>query len=271
VSARALIRVSAASAVAVVFAYPLLWMALTSFKTEAEVDASGWSPPSRLYLGNFEEVFEQGDFLRYYANSVAVCGVSVTCAVLMAASAAYAFARAQFRGKEVLFGLLLAGMMLPVHVTLVPLYRLTDAVGIRGTALALLGPYISFALPVSTFILRAFFEALPREVEDAARVDGCGAAGVFWRVALPLASPALATVFIFNFVNMWNEFAFALVLTDGLGATLPVGIWKVSSNFGANVPAVTAGLSVAVVPGLVLYFLAQRRIVRGITAGALSG
>jgi raffinose/stachyose/melibiose transport system permease protein len=258
---------------AVLFGYPLVWMVLTSFKTVPEVEAGAWSLPGRLQLDNYRLVFaaREGRFGRYYLNSAVVSGVSVTLGCLAAAAAAYAFARMRFRGKEVLFFVLLGGMMIPVHVTLVPLYHLSVWLGVRQTVLALIGPYIGFALPVSVFILRGFFEALPREVEDAARLDGCGPAGVFWRVALPLAAPALATVVVLNFVYMWNEFVFALTLTGGASTTLPVGIWQVSSNFGAHVPAVTTGLTVGVVPGLVVYFLAQRHIVRGMTAGALSG
>jgi len=272
-SVRGAVRLSIAASVAVLFGYPLLWMGLTSLKTQAEVEASGWSLPSGFHTGNYAKVFrfEEGDFARYYLNSAAACGASVLIVCLAAAAAAYAFARMRFRGKEALFLLLLGGMMIPVHVTLVPLYVLMDWLGLRGTVPALVGPYVAFALPVSVFILRGFFEALPQEMEDAARLDGCGAVGAFWRVALPLSAPALATVFILNFVNMWNEFAFALVLTGGGATTLPVGIWHVSSNFGADIPAVTAGLTVGVLPGLVVYFVAQRHIVRGMTAGALSG
>ena len=272
-SAKTGIRLSIAVALAALFGYPLFWMAATSLKTASEVEAGAWSLPSRLYTGNYREVFgiEEGNFARYYVNSAVVCGISVVTACLLAAAAAYGFARTQFRGKEALFLLLLGGMMIPIHVTLVPLYRLMDWVGLRGTVFALIGPYVAFALPVSIFILRVFFEALPRDMEDAARLDGCSAVGAFWRIALPLSAPALATVFIFNFVQMWNEFAFALTLAGGRSTTLPVGIWHVSGNFGSNIPAVTAGLTAGVLPGLIVYFFAQRHIVRGMTAGALSG
>ncbi len=272
-SAKTAIRVSAAAVFAVFFGYPLLWMGLTSLKTEADVHRSAWAAPSSPHLGNYAQVLgvREGRFALFYLNSAVVCGVSVLVTCVVSAAAAYAFARLRCRGKEILFLLLLGGMMIPVHVTLVPLHRLMDWLGMRNTVFALIGPYVAFALPVSVFILRGFFEALPRELEDAARLDGCGVAGAFWRVALPLASPALATVFILNFVNMWNEFAFALTLAGGSSTTLPVGIWHVSENFGANIPAVTAGLTVGVLPGLVVYFIAQRHIVRGMTAGALSG
>jgi len=271
-SARTAIRLSIAVALAVLFGYPLVWMAMTSLKTVPEVEASAWSLPSRLYGGNYAAVFRAGNFGLYYANSVLVCGVSVLVASLAAAAAAYAFARMEFRGKEALFLLLLGGMMIPVHVTLVPLHLLMDRLGLLNTVFALIGPYVAFALPVSVFIMRGFFEALPRDMEDAARLDGCTASGAFWRVALPLSAPALSTIFIFNFVNMWNEFAFALTLAGGTSTTLPVGIYQVSTGaFSANIPGVTAGLTIGVIPGLIVYFLAQRHIVRGMTAGALSG
>ena len=272
-NARTGLRLSIAVVLAVLFGYPLLWMTLTSLKTGGDLDDNAWALPSSFYTGNYEQVFafDEGDFSRYYLNSAIVCGVSVLVACLVAAAAAYAFARMHFRGKELLFLLLLGGTMMPVHVTLVTLHALMGWLGLLDTVFALIGPYVAFALPVSVFILRAFFEALPRDMEDAARLDGCGPAGAFWRVALPLSAPALAAVFVFNFVNMWNEFVFALTLASGRASTLPVGIWHVSSNFGENVPAVTAGLTVGVLPGLLVYFLAQRHIVRGMTAGALSG
>ncbi|MFO7898344.1 MAG: carbohydrate ABC transporter permease [Planctomycetota bacterium] len=265
-------RFSLAIALAVVFGYPLLWMVMTSFKSQAALEASAWAPPSSLYLGNFRDVLAAGHFGRYYLNSVLVCGVSVLAASLASAAAAYVFARMRFRGKEALFVVLLGGMMMPVHVTLIPLHRLMSAAGLLNTPVALIGPYVAFALPVSTFILRAFFEALPPDMEEAARIDGCSPIGAFWHVALPLAAPALATVFIFNFVHMWNEFAFALTLTSGASTTLPVGIYEVStSSFSTNIPGVTAGLTIGVIPGLIVYFIAQRHIVKGMTAGALGG
>jgi raffinose/stachyose/melibiose transport system permease protein len=295
---RRLLRFSIAVAAAVVFGYPLVWIALTSAKTQAELDASPWSLPAHAFTEpdemrgqdraadgdpdrvpetrsalreNYGAVLGRAAFGRFYINSIVVCGSSVLVTCLAGAAAAYAFARMRFRGRELLFVLLLGGTMIPIHVTLVPLYRLTDALGIRDTVLALIGPYVGFGLPVSIFILRGFFEALPRDLEDAARIDGCGAFGAFWRVALPLSAPALATVFILNFVNMWNEFAFALTLTDTTATTLPVGIYQLSGNFGNNIPAISAGLMVGVLPGLIVYFLAQKHIVKGMTAGALSG
>ncbi len=265
-------RFSIAAVLSVIFGYPLLWMVLTSFKSRAELEASAWSLPTRFYLGNFRDVLSMGHFGRYYLNSIVVCGVSVAVASLAAAAAAYAFARLRFRGKEALFLLLLSGMMIPVHVTLIPLHRMMSSLGLLNSPVALIGPYIAFALPVSTFILRAFFESLPRDVEDAAQLDGCSPIGAFWHVALPLAAPALATVIIFNFVYMWNEFAFALTLTSGTTTTLPVGIYEVSrSSFSTHVPGMTAGLTIGVIPGLIVYFIAQKHIVKGMTAGALGG
>jgi raffinose/stachyose/melibiose transport system permease protein len=268
---RTLIRLAVASILAVLFGYPLLWMLLTSFKTGPEVARNAWGLPAAWQTGNFERAFTQGHFARYYLASAVICGMAVLIACLVAAAAAYAFARMRFRGKEPLFLLFLGGMMIPVHVTLIPLHRLMIALGLHDTHAALIGPYVAFALPVSVFILRVFFEALPRDMEDAALLDGCSPAGAFWRVALPLAAPALATVFILNFVNMWNEFVFALTLAGGRVTTLPVGIAQLSGNFGADIPAVTAGLTAGVLPGLMLYLLAQRHIVRGMTAGAIGG
>ena len=253
-------------------AYPLVWMLYTAFKTEAEIVRNVWALPLKPTLVNVRAAWSNGGFLRAYLNSLIVSTSAGFLAVAVASLTGYAFARMRFRGRELLFYLFLAGMMIPIHVTLIPLNRLMGAggLGIKDTYFALIGPYVGFALPVSIFILRGFFEQVPRELEDAARIDGCSAFGVFWRVALPLAKPALATVIIFNFVTMWNEFAFALTFVRGTNLrTIPLALWEFSDEAGLMVSQTCAALTIAVAPVLVVYFLAQRHIIRGLTAGAL--
>jgi len=198
--------------------------------------------------------------------------VAVAISIGAAALAGYAFARGKFRGKELLFLLFLAGMMVPVHVTLIPLNRLMSAgpVRLKDTYFALIGPYAGFALPIGVLILRGAFEAVPRDLEDAARIDGCSHWGIFRHVGLPLVRPALATVIIFNFLTMWNEFAFALTLVSRPALrTLPLALWQFKGERDMNLGQMCAALCVAVVPALVVYALAQRHIIRGLTAGAI--
>jgi len=254
----------------VVAVYPMVWMVCTGLKAEAEVMQSAWSLPASPRWENLGGAWRTGGFRRAYANSLIVSVAAGALSVTLAALAGYAFARLRFRGRELLFYLFLLGMMIPVHVTLIPLNRLLGQLGLRRTHLALIGPYAGFALPLGIFVLRGFFERVPRELEEAARIDGCSAFGVFWHVALPMARPALATVIIFNFVTMWNEFVFALTFLRASNLrTLPLALWEFSDEAGLMISKTCAALTIGVLPLLVVFFLAQKHIIRGLTAGAL--
>jgi raffinose/stachyose/melibiose transport system permease protein len=252
--------------------YPMLWMGLSSVRRESEIRRAPFAVSGQPTAAGYAAVFKSGGFGRAYLNSLVVGVSSVVIAVAVASAAAYAFARMKFRGREVLFLFFLAGMMIPVHVTLIPLNRLMSAgvLDIKNTYLALIGPYVGFALPISILILRGAFAAVPQELEDAARMDGCSTWGIFWRVALPLVRPALATVVIFNSLIMWNEFAFALTFVSKESMrTLPLALWQFKGERGMFLGQTCAALCVAVLSVLLVYALAQRHIVRGLTAGAV--
>lgn len=260
--------------VLVLAGYPLIWMTFSSLRTEGDLRQTPFALPLRPTAESYVAVLTSGGFGRAYLNSFLITGVAVALSTAAAAAAAFAFARLRFRGRETLFLLFLAGLVIPPHVTLISLNRLMGpgALDLKDTYLALIGPYIGFALPISILILRAAFEELPRDLEDAARIDGCGSLGIFWHVALPLARPALATVVIFNFLTMWNEFAFALTLiSDRAMRTLPLALWQFKGERGMYLGQTCAALSLAVIPVLLVYFLAQRHIIRGLTAGAVKG
>lgn len=253
--------------------YPLFWMVLTAFRSEQDARRHPFAVLFVPTLDNYRAVLSSGLFGQAYLNSAFVALAGVAVAVTFAALAAFAFAHCRFRGQRALFLLFLLGMMIPIHVTLVPLNQLMGphALGLKGTLWAVIGPYVGFALPISILILRGAFEGVPRELLEAARMDGCTAWGVFRHVGLPLVRPALATVVIFNLLTMWNEFAFALTLLGPKSPTLPLAITEFQSR-GENATdlALTcAALAVSVVPLLVVYFLAQKHIIRGLTAGAV--
>ncbi|MBP5674444.1 MAG: carbohydrate ABC transporter permease [Victivallales bacterium] len=259
--------------VLLVCAYPLFWMALTAFKLEAEAQAAPFALPHCWVLKNFAKVFNSGDFGHAYINSLLICVSSVVAAVAFAACAAFAFALFDFKGRNALFIAFLLGMMIPVHVTLIPLNLLLGPqyLNIKESLWSLAGPYIGFALPVSILILRGAFSTIPNELLDAARIDGCNAWDVFRFVAIPLARPAIATVVIFNFLTMWNEFAFALTLLGPDNATLPIALNNFKGERGMYLAETCAALAVVVVPLLVIYIFAQKHIIKGLTAGAVKG
>ena len=260
------------AAMTVLAGYPLLWMLFSALREEGAVLAAPFALPLSPTLKNFAAVLRTGAFGRAYLNSLLITGGSVALAAAVAAMAAFAFSRLRLRGATLLFFIFLAGMMVPIHVTLIPLNRLLgpDGFGFKGTVWVLLGPYVGFALPVSILILRNAFDQVPDDLLDMARLDGCSDWGIFLHVALPLIRPALATVVIFNALTIWNEFAFALTLiTEQADWTVPLALWRFKGEHGMFVARTCAALAVTVVPLLVLYVLAQRHIIRGLTAGAV--
>lgn len=254
-----------------VTAYPLFWMLGSALRTEGALQRAPFALPFQPYWGNLTDVLFRSGFPHAYLNSLAVCSVSVMLSLAASAFAAFAFAQMRFRLRQVLFLLLLAGMVIPVHVTLIPLNHLMggNALNLKDTLWALIGPYVGFALPISVIILRTSFTAIPSELLEAARMDGCGPWRTFWHIAVPLVRPAIATVVIFNFLTMWNEFAFALTLLRPDNPTLPLAIAQFKGEHDIEVARSCAALAVAVVPLLVVYLFAQKQIIRGLTAGAV--
>jgi raffinose/stachyose/melibiose transport system permease protein len=251
---------------------PFLFVVATSLKTQDETYSSPvWAPPEHLYFGNYAAVLE-GPYFTYFRNSVFVVGISVVLIVLVSAMAAYAFARMKFALNKTLFALVVAGMIVPLHATLVPIYLLTRNLGLYDTPFALIGPYVALSLPVSIFILSEFMRQIPRELEEAAELDGCGPFSIFWRIFLPLSGPGLATVAIYNGIGLWNEFIFAYMLTSTPEhRTLPLAIWDFQGQYSSNVPAMLAVVTLTSLPLIVAYAFGQERVIKGMMAGSLKG
>lgn len=255
----------------VVAAYPYVFMVLTALKPQSEFLRNPIGLPRATTLANLKFVLTP-QFGRYFANSAAVSVLAVSATVLLASMASYPLARMRFRLNRTLFLLFTAGMMIPVHTTLIPLYVMTQKLGYIDTLYALLGPYVAFSLPISIFILTEFFREVPEEILEAARIDGCGSYRTFFAILLPLSTPALATVAIYNFIYVWNEFIFALVLTSSpRSQTLPLGLRAFYGEFMVNVPGMMAALTLTSLPVLIFYFLAQEKVIKGLTAGAVKG
>ena len=256
----------------VVSGAPFLFMAEAGWKQRFELlTGSLWAFPAHPTTANFGAVLS-GHFGRFLLNSAFVVTASVVVVLLVGAMAAYVFARLHFRLSRALFAFIVAGLVVPVHVTLIPVYLLMTATGLYDTIWVLIGPYVAFSLPVTVFILTDFMRQIPRELEEAARIDGCGPMRTFFSVVLPLSRPALATLAIFNAVGFWNEFVFAFVLTASPGArTLPLGVWDFQGQYGANIPVIMAMLTLSTFPILAVYIAAQEKVESGLLAGAVKG
>ncbi|MDR3373111.1 MAG: carbohydrate ABC transporter permease [Ancalomicrobiaceae bacterium] len=251
---------------------PFLYLALMSFKTQEETySASIWALPKSFNLVNYEEVL-RGRFFTYLGNSVLVVSVSVVLIVLISAMAAFALARLKFRLSGPLFGLIVAGMIVPVHVTLVPIYLLTRQIGLYDTPFGLIGPYVAISLPISVFILTEFMRQIPKELEEAAELDNCGPFAKFFKIFLPLCGPGVSTVAIYNAIQLWNEFIFAYVLTSSPDKrTLPLAVWDFQGQYQTNIPAALAVVTLSCLPLIIAYAIGQEHIVKGMMAGSLKG
>lgn len=256
----------------VIAAGPLLFLVMTTFKDHFEVlTGSLVALPQEPTLDNLRVVLEN-DFLVFLRNSVTVVAISVALILLVSSMAAYVFARVTFRWRDPLFALVVAGLIVPIHVTLIPIFQLTINLGIYDSIWALIGPYVAFSTPVSVLILTGFMRAIPGELEEAAFVDGAGPIRRYLSVVLPLSRPGLVTVAIYNGVMLWNEFVFAFVLTSTRSnRTLPLAIWDFQGQYGSDVPVVMSVLTLTALPLVIAYLIGQERFTRGIMAGALKG
>lgn len=255
----------------ILMGYPFIFVLFTSFKTPMEYMMNVWAFPKALSFENYDKVL-QPYFLRYFLNSIIVSSCTVATVILIASMASYAFARMQFRFNKYLFMVFVAGMMIPVHTTLIPVYVLINKIGVYDTLPGLMGPYTSFSLPVAIFIMTGFFKEVPKELEEAALMDGCSHWIIFRKIMFPLSTPAIATVGIYNFLYTWNEFIYALVLINSPSVkTLPLGIREFYGMESVNIPGVITAILVGSLPVLIFYFLAQERVINGLVSGAVKG
>lgn len=252
---------------------PFVWMLITALKTSAEVNQ--WPPtlwPSAPTLDNFRAALATGNFPRLLFNSTAIALFAAVANVLLDSMAAFAFSRLQFPGKDALFGLVLATMMLPAVVTIIPLFLIVKS--LPGGAGGWLNTYLGIAMPGAAtafgiFLFRQYFDTLPRELDEAAMMDGAGPWWIYWHIALPLARPAAVTVAVYTFVFQWNDFLWPLVAaTDSDMYTVQVGLSYFTTEHGVNWPLLMAGAVLVTLPVLVLYAALQRHFVGGLTMGS---
>ena len=253
--------------------FPALWILFTSLKTEAELvqkPISWW--PHAPTLSNYVGAFADQPLLRYMGNSFAVALGSTVVSLGVSALAAYALARLNLKHRQLILTAIVASTMFPLVTLLVPIFETLRSLGLLNTYTALILPYTVLNLPVCTLVLVSFFQSIPKDLENAAMIDGCTRLGALWRVVLPLAAPGVFTAGILAFVNAWDEFLLALSLNSSANMrTLPVGITLYQGEFTFPWPVISAALIVAIVPVAVLIALFQERVVGGLTQGGLKG
>lgn len=257
----------------------LLWMApfkfiiLTALKTRPDLITTGaFGLPTTIAWENFPDAWDRANLSVTARNSAFITFTKVPLGLFVSSLTAFALTRMRFRYQKALFILIVMGTMIPVQVALGPLFRLVLDLGLLNEYLGLLFPYIAFGVPYQVFILRGFFRSIPVELDEAAYLDGASRFGVYWRIILPLAKPALAALFVLDFVATWNEFAMALVIMQRQDAwTIPLSLQAFRGQFSNNYTQMNAAIVMSVLPVIIVYMLFQRYFVSGLTAGAVKG
>jgi raffinose/stachyose/melibiose transport system permease protein len=256
----------------VLFGFPFVLTAIMSFKSMADYMAGDfWGFPRHLYFGNFSRVI-RSSFVVYFLNSMIVAGIATLCTTIAASLASYAFAKIKFRISGLLLMLVVIGMMIPVHTTLIPVYQMTKALRLTNTFPGLIGPYISFGLPVAIYIMTSFFKEVPNSIQESAVIDGASPLRIYWSIMLPISVPAVSTAAIINFLGFWNEFILAMTMINSTSRkTLPLGLRDFYGTESINIPSVLTAVLVGSLPVIIFYMLAQEKVINGLSAGAVKG
>jgi raffinose/stachyose/melibiose transport system permease protein len=258
--------------VAATIIVPIAYAVLGGFRDTGELFNRPFALPDSWFPTKYLEILASDVFWRELGNSFLIALISTTVVVGLSALAAFVFARIAFRGREALFTLFTLGLLFPAAVAILPLYILIRQLGLLDNPLGVALPQAAFGLPLTIIILRPFFRSIPTELEDAARIDGCGTVGFFWRVLLPLSRPALATVSVLAIVTSWNSFLLPLlVLGDADQWTLALGVMQFATQYSSDTARILAFTSLSLIPALAFYVLVERQIVGGLTSGAVKG
>lgn len=253
--------------------FPALWILFTSLKTEGELTQKPityW--PHEPTIANFISAFQDQPLLTFLTNSLIVAGLSTLLSLFISALAAYAIARLRLRFRGLILTAIIGVSMFPLVTLMVPLFEIMRSLGLLNSYWALVLPYTVLNLPICTLMMVSFFQDIPRDIENAAMLDGCTRISALWRIVLPLAAPGVATAAILAFVNSWDEFLLALSMNSAVAyRTLPVGIQLYQGEFAFPWPIISAALVVAIVPIVVLIVIFQEKVVSGLTSGGLKG
>ncbi len=249
---------------------PLLWTLMTSFKTTREIFASPFSLPEHWNFDNYVSAWTTAGIGSYFVNTIIVVGFALVIVMVLGAMCAYVLARFKFPGSRGIYYLMLAGLTFPIFLAIVPLFFILKNIGLLNTLPGLIVVYVAFALPFTVFFLFSFFKTLPDEIAEAAAIDGAGEWRTFFQVMLPMAKPGLASVLIFNFLGLWNQFLIPVALNTNVGHyVLSQGMAAFASQAGyaVNFGALFAAVVITVVPVLIVYVIFQRQLQGSVTAG----
>lgn len=251
---------------------PVLYAALGGFRDTAQLARDPVGLPDPWILSNYTSILASDTFWQQVGNSLLIAMITVLLVLPAASMAAFVISRFSFRGREWIYVLFTLGLLFPVAVAILPLFIVIRQLGLLNSPLGVALPQAAFALPLSIVILRPFFASIPRELEEAATLDGAGPLRFYWSVLLPLSRPAMSTIAVLTIVTSWNAFLLPLiVLTESGGWTLPIGVTNFSTQYTTDTARVLAFTTLAMIPALLFYVVAERQLVKGLSAGAVKG
>ncbi len=260
------------SIITLVIVVPIVILIFGSLKTTGEMYAHPYTVPNPPHWENYYQILFQSSFWTLLRNSVLVMACTTAGVLLVCSLAAFVFARMQFKGKELIFNILMLGLMFPITVAIMPLYLVLRDMSLTNTLAAVILVQTAFGVSGNIMILRGFFLSIPGELQDAASIDGCTSFGFFWRILMPLARPALAAVGALTMIVSWNDLLTPLVILDKESLwTLPLGTMQFQGQYSSDVAMVAAFVTLSALPAIIFYIFAERQIVSGLTAGALKG
>lgn len=258
--------------VAIIVAVPLLWLFSSSLKTQPELAANSWGPPVSWQFGNYAKAWKSSHLGSFMANSVYVTALSIVIALVTSVPVAFVVSRFKFKLRGPLYYLMIAGMMIPIHSAVIPLYIIVNDIGMNDNRTMLAVVYAAFRIPISVFILDGFMAGIPREIEESAFIDGCSTWKLFTKITGPLSKDGMVTISILTVLATWNELLLSMILLqDPLKKTLPVGLKGFLTEFQSEYTHLAAGIMIAIIPSVLFYIFMQERIEKGMTAGAVKG
>ncbi|MPM82830.1 Inner membrane ABC transporter permease protein YcjP [bioreactor metagenome] len=251
---------------------PFAFMVLNSFRKQFDMLTQGvFRLPDPWYFENYPRIIQNG-FFGYFMRSVIIVTLALILLLIISALASYPLVRMRFKLRSFIYGGIVAMMSIPMHVTLIPIFKMTNWMGLYDNLYSLLGPYVAFALPMSIYILTGFMMTIPKEVEEAAVIDGCNKYSLFYYIFIPLSKSGLSTLAIYNGVTMWNEFAFAnTLLQSAAQKTLPLALGQFKGEHSMDMPIILSVLVLSVLPMIILFIVFQDKLVKGMMSGAVKG
>jgi multiple sugar transport system permease protein len=247
-------------------------MFVTSVKPQAEIYTNPliyW--PKEFTLDTYRNLFGYFDFLKYMKNSLVVALCTMILSLIVSTLAAYAFSRYQFKGRNVLMGIFLSGNMFPAVLLMIPLYTIMRSLKLLYTPMGLILAYTSFTIPFSVWLIQGFIRDVPFSLEEAALVDGCNRMGAFFHIFIPVLTPCLLAAGVYVFMQSWNEYTMASLFTNPSTRTIPVALNSLIGQLGVEWDILCAGGTIAIIPVCIMFFFAQKRLVSGLTSGAVKG